>query len=57
MLAIVGYFGISFWLPQYLAFVAHCNFAEAAAYSVLFTITGGIGQIVWGWISDRMGQR
>ncbi|WKW30709.1 hypothetical protein KIH13_17675 [Pseudomonas viridiflava] len=41
MLAIVGYFGISFWLPQYLAFVAHYNFAEAAAYSVLFTITGG----------------
>lgn len=57
MLAIVGYFGISFWLPQYLAFVAHYNFAEAAAYSVLFTITGGIGQIVWGWISDRMGRK
>ena len=57
LLAIVGYFGISFWLPQYLAFVAHYNFAEAAAYSVLFTITGGIGQIVWGWISDRLGRK
>ncbi|KER68487.1 MFS transporter [Burkholderia cepacia] len=57
LLAIVGYFGISFWLPQYLAFVAHYNFAEAAAYSVLFTITGGIGQIVWGWISDRVGRK
>ncbi|WP_330215899.1 MFS transporter [Pseudomonas sp. AM8] len=57
MFAIVGYFGISFWLPQYLAFVAHYNFAEAAAYSVLFTITGGIGQIVWGWISDRAGRK
>ncbi|MGO4001478.1 MFS transporter [Pseudomonas fluorescens] len=57
MLAIVGYFGISFWLPQYLAFVAHYNFAEAAAYSVLFTITGGIGQIMWGWISDRFGRK
>ncbi|WP_342246776.1 MFS transporter [Pseudomonas sp. OTU5201] len=57
MLAIVGYFGISFWLPQYLAFVANYNFAEAAAYSVLFTITGGIGQIVWGWISDRVGRK
>lgn len=57
MLAIVGYFGISFWLPQYLAFVANYNFAEAAAYSVLFTITGGIGQIVWGWVSDRVGRK
>ncbi|SAL84355.1 major facilitator transporter [Caballeronia choica] len=57
LLAIVGYFGISFWLPQYLAFVAHYNFAEAAAYSVLFTITGGVGQIVWGWISDRLGRK
>lgn len=57
MFAIVGYFGISFWLPQYLAFVAHYNFAEAAAYSVLFTITGGIGQILWGWISDRLGRK
>jgi sugar phosphate permease len=57
LLAIVGYFGISFWLPQYLAFVAHYNFAEAAAYSVLFTITGGIGQIAWGWISDRLGRK
>ncbi|WP_032402309.1 MFS transporter [Rhodococcoides fascians] len=57
MLAIVGYFGISFWLPQYLAFVANYSFAEVAAYSVLFTITGGLGQIVWGSISDRIGRK
>jgi len=57
MLAIVGYFGISFWLPQYLAFVAHYDFAKVAAYSVLFTITGGLGQIFWGSISDRIGRK
>ena len=57
LMAIVGYFGISFWLPQYLAFVAKYNFAEAAAYSVLFTITGGLGQIAWGWLSDRLGRK
>ncbi|QIZ37719.1 nitrate/nitrite transporter [Saccharopolyspora sp. ASAGF58] len=57
MMSIVGYFGLSFWLPQYLAFVAHYNYAEVAAYSVLFTITGGIGQIVWGAISDRIGRK
>ena len=57
MLAIVGYFGISFWLPQYLAFVANYDFAAVAAYSVLFTITGGLGQIFWGSISDRLGRK
>jgi MFS family permease len=57
MMAVLGYIGLSFWLPQYLTFVAHYNFAEAAAYSVLFTITGGVGQIVWGWISDRVGRK
>lgn len=55
--AIIGYWGISFWLPQYLAFVAHYNFAQAAAYSVLFTITGGLGQIFWGSASDRIGRK
>lgn len=57
MLAIVGYLGLSFWLPQYLAFVANFSFAEVAAYSVLFTITGGLGQIAWGAISDRIGRK
>lgn len=57
MLSIVSFFGISFWLPQYLAFVADYSYAQVAAYSVLFTITGGIGQIVWGMISDRIGRK
>ncbi|WBO21982.1 MFS transporter [Sphingomonas abietis] len=57
VIAVVGYYGISFWLPQYLAFVAHYNFAQAAAYGVLFTITGGLGQIFWGSVSDRIGRK
>jgi MFS family permease len=56
-LANVGYMGISFWLPLYLAFVAHYPLAEVAALSVVFTITGGIGQIVWGHVSDRVGRK
>lgn len=56
-LANFGYYGISFWLPLYLAFVAHYSLAKVAALSVLFTITGGIGQIVWGSISDRVGRK
>ena len=52
-----GYYGITFWLPLYLAFVAHYSLAKVAALSVLFTITGGLGQIVWGSISDRLGRK
>jgi MFS family permease len=28
-----------------------------ATYSVLFTITGGLGQILWGSLSDRFGRK
>jgi MFS family permease len=57
MLGIAVYTGISFWLPQYIAFVGNYSFAEAAAYSAIFTITGGIGQILWGWVSDWLGRK
>ncbi len=57
MLGIAVYVGISFWLPQYIAFVGNYSFAEAAAYSAVFTITGGIGQILWGWVSDSLGRK
>jgi MFS family permease len=56
-LANLGYMGLSFWLPLYLAFIAHFDLALVATYSVLFTITGGLGQIVWGSISDRFGRK
>lgn len=57
LLSIVGFFGLSFWLPQYLTFVANYSAADAAAYAVLFTVTGGLGQIAWGWLSDRLGRK
>jgi MFS family permease len=57
LFATVAYIGLSFWLPQYLAFVARYDFAQAAAFGVLFTVTGGVGMIVWGWISDRVGRK
>lgn len=57
LLGIAGYVGIGFWLSPYLAFVANFDYAQAAAWSVVFTITGGIGQIVWGSISDKIGRR
>lgn len=56
-LGLAIYVGIGFWLPLYLAFVANYDFARVAAYSVIFTITGGIGQIMWGAVSDRLGRK
>jgi MFS family permease len=57
MFGIMIYTGISFWLPQYIAFVGGFSFAQAAAYSAVFTITGGIGQIFWGAVSDYIGRK
>ena len=57
MFATVAYIGLSFWLPQYLAFIAKYSNAQSASYSVLFTITGGLGMIGWGWVSDRLGRK
>jgi MFS family permease len=57
MCGIMIYTGISFWLPQYIAFIGGLSFAQAAAYSAVFTITGGIGQIFWGIVSDYIGRK
>jgi sugar phosphate permease len=57
LLAQAAFTGLSFWLAPYLAFVGNFTYAEAAAWSVIFTITGGLGQIFWGSISDVMGRK
>jgi MFS family permease len=50
-------FGLNFWLSPYLRFVANYDFAQVAKYSVLFNITGGVGQIFWGGLSDKVGRK
>ena len=57
IIALVMFLGINFWLTPYLAFVAEFDYSKAAAYSLLYTITGGLGQIVWGRISDFLGRK
>ncbi|MDM5197076.1 MFS transporter [Fictibacillus enclensis] len=57
LLGQAAFTGLNFWLAPYLAFVGHFNYAAAAGWSVIFTITGGIGQIFWGNISDKIGRR
>ncbi len=55
--ALVMFLGINFWMNPYLAFVAHYDYAQASAFSLLYMITGGLGQIVWGRISDYIGRK
>lgn len=52
-----AYISFLFWMPAYLAFVAHFSFAEAASLSVVYAITGGLGQIFWGRYSDKAGPK
>ena len=52
-----AYAGLGFWLAPYLSFVGNMSIAAAAGWSVFFTITGGVGQIFWGTISDRIGRK
>ncbi|HWE89537.1 MAG TPA: MFS transporter [Pseudonocardiaceae bacterium] len=55
--AMMVYLGVNSWLPLYLNFVAHYNLASSAVLSVIYTITAGVGQIVWGALSDRLGRK
>jgi MFS family permease len=52
-----GYAGINFWLTPYITFVGNFNPAAAASLSVVFTITGGLGQVFWGNLSDKIGSK
>ena len=54
---IVGaYFGFNYWLTPYLTY--KCGMENsAAAFSVVFTITSGLGQLFWGTVSDRVGAK
>lgn len=51
------YSGINFWLTPYITFVGNFDPALAASLSVVFTITGGLGQVFWGGLSDRIGSK
>lgn len=56
-LALALYYGMSFLVPLYLVFVGGYSIAATAAFSLVFTITGGLGQVLWGLISDRLGRK
>ncbi|BDB98389.1 MFS transporter [Saccharolobus caldissimus] len=45
------------FLPLYLYYILHYSAAETAFLSVVFTATGGLGQIIWGALSDKIGRK
>ena len=57
MLTQIVYMGINYVLPLYLANIMGLDFSRAAAYSIVFTITGALGQIFWPSLSDYLGRR
>lgn len=55
---IVGaYFGFSYWVTPYITYQCNMDNSAAAAFSVIFTITSGLGQLFWGNIADRVGAK
>jgi len=57
MLTQVVYMGVNIVLPAYLYNILHLSLAESAAMSVVFALTGILGQLVWPSLSDIIGRR
>jgi len=51
------YYGMNFLVPLYLVFVGNYTIAAVASLSAVFMITAGVGQILWGSISDKIGRK
>ena len=52
-----SYWVLAGFLPLYIYYVGKYTAAQTAAYAVFFTLTGGLGQIVWGALSDKVGRK
>ena len=57
MLTQVVYMGVNIVLPAYLYNILGLSLAESAGMSVVFTITGILGQLIWPTLSDIIGRR
>ncbi|HEX8594426.1 MAG TPA: MFS transporter [Pseudomonas sp.] len=57
MLTQVVYMGVNIVLPAYLYNILQLSLAESAAMSVVFALTGILGQLIWPSLSDIIGRR
>lgn len=57
LLTQIVYMGINVVLTPYLHYVVGFSVAASAALSIIFTLTGAFGQILWPWLSDFLGRK
>ncbi len=57
LLTQIVYMGINVVLPPYLYHIAGMSLAASAGMSIIFTLTGTFGQIIWPWLSDLLGRK
>ena len=52
-----AYIAFTFWMTPYLTFCAGYSATAASGLSVVYAITGGLGQIFWGNFADKFGAK
>ncbi|KAA9001098.1 MFS transporter [Affinibrenneria salicis] len=57
LLTQIVYMGINVVLPPYLYHVSGLSLAASAGLSIIFTLTGTLGQVIWPWLSDSLGRK